>query len=218
MAHRFLISFKKWPMAIQKAFSDLELDKDPLSGETRIVDFQIGPPQGGELPLRIFLDGRRALLCQLGDTSPSFLHDMREWMERCLVFDQEGHFHPEVLTLNCTGLVLSLTLIHVGWDEIAQRNTPISYLVVICSDREEPALCCFCDALETISGLYHALINCILRYRPRFDSGTDWYDVKRFDMLNPVRTSDRMLESILSSRIERITSSYHITALKKVTL
>ena len=200
MSLRFLISLKKWPLAIQKAFS--QLNEASQNGETRIVDFQLGPPQDGELPLRLFIDGRRALLCRLNDTSLSFLHDMREWMERCLVFDQEGTLHPEVLTLNCTGLVLHLAMVHVGWDEVDSRAKPISYFVVIRSDWDDPAVCCFCDTLDTLRGLYHAVMDCLRRFRSLFDNQGYWYDVKRLDMLHPVSTTDRMLTVFYSKKLE----------------
>ena len=204
MSPRFLISLKKWPLAVKKALA--LLDENSLYGETRIVDFQIGPPFQGRLPFRLFVDGRRVLLCELSDAAPSFLHDMREWMERCLLFDQEGHLHPELLTLNIRGLVLGLVLIHVGWDEVDSRTTPVSFLVAIRSDQKDPAVCCFCDTFDTIGELYRALTTCLRMYRSLFDSDEYWYDVKRFDRLNPVSTTERMLDEIRSSKIEKVAS------------
>ena len=117
MSSRFLISLKKGPLAVQKALSIL--NEASLDGETRIIDFQLGPPSHGKLPRRLFIDGRRALQCEFSDSDPSFLHDLREWMERCLVRDQEGTLHPELLTLNTVGTVLRFVMIHIGWDEEA---------------------------------------------------------------------------------------------------
>ncbi len=202
MSHRFLISLKKWPLATQKALSIL--NEASRYGETRIVDFQFGPPSGGKLPFRLFIDGRRALLCELSDTAPSSLCKLREWMERCLVMDQEGVLHPELLTLDLRGLVLSMVLIHVGWDEVQSRAKPISFLVVIRSDMETPSVCCFCDTLDTITGLYQAILVCLRQYRSRFDSAKYWYDIKRHDRLNPVSTTERMLREIRSSKIEKV--------------
>ena len=202
MSHRFLISFKEWPLAVKKALSIL--DENSLYGETRIVDFQIGPPFQGRLPFRLFVDGRRVLHCELSDTAPSFLHEIREWMERCLLFDQEGHLHPELLTLNSKNQVLSFVLIHVGWEEVDSRAKPISFLVVTRSDQKVPAVCCFCDTFDTIGDLYRALILCLRKYRSRFDSDEFWYDVKRLDGLNPVSTTERMLDEIRSSKIEKV--------------
>jgi hypothetical protein len=202
MSHRFLISLKKWPLATQKALSIL--NEASQYGETRIVDFQFGPPSDGILPFRLFIDGRRALLCELSDTSPSFLRKLREWMERCLVMDQEGVLHPELLTLDLRGLVLSIVLIHVGWDEVQSRAKPISFLVVIRSDMAAPTVCCFCDTLDTISGLYKAILVCLRQYRSRFDRAEFWYDVKRYDRLNPIPTTERMLSEIRSKKIEKV--------------
>ena len=202
MSHRFLITHKEWPLAVKKALTIL--DENSLYGEARIVDFQIGPPLQGRLPFRLFVDGRRALHCELSDTAPSFLHDMREWMERCLLFDQEGHLHPELLTLNARNLVLRFVLIHVGWDEVDSRAKPVSFLVVTRSDQKDPAVCCFCDTFDTIGDLYRALILCLRKYRSRFDSNEYWYDVKRLDGLNPVSTTERMLDEIRSSKIEKV--------------
>lgn len=203
MSHRFLISLKKWPLATQKALSIL--NEASQYGETRIVDFQFGPPSGGKLPFRLFIDGRRALQCELSDTVPSFLRDLREWMERCLVMDQEGVLHPELLTLNLCGLVLSIVLIHVGWDEVDTRAKPVSFLVVTRSDMEAPSICCFCDTLDTIAGLYQAILVCLKQNRSRFNSAEHWYDVKRYDRLNPVSTTERMLSEIRSPKIEKVT-------------
>lgn len=200
MSQHFFPVIKKWPLAVQKAL--LKLNDASLSGETRIVDFQLGPPQHGELPLRLFLDGRRALMYLLNDTSLSFLQDMREWMERCLVFDQEGILHPELLTLDCTGLVVCFAMVHVGWDEVDSCSKPISFFAVIQSDCDEPALCCYCDTLDTLGGLYRAILECLKRYRALFERNDCWYDAKRLDKLTPIATTDRMLSQIRSRKLE----------------
>ena len=205
MSPRFFISLKKWPLAVQKALSIL--NETSLDGETRIVDFQFGPPSRGKLPLRLFIDGRRALQCEFCDADSSFLQDLREWMEHCLVLDQEGTLHPELLTLNVERIVLSFVLIHVGWEDDRTGARPISFFAVVGSDSQEPLACCFCDTLDTISGLYQALWDCLLRYRARFDSDHFWHDVKRLDRLNPRSTSDRMAEQLRSRKIERLSIS-----------
>lgn len=200
MSQHFFPIIKKWPLAVQKAL--LKLNEASLSGETRIVDFQLGPPRQGELPLRLFLDGRRALLYLLNDTSPSFLQNMREWMERCLVLDQEGVLHTELLTLDCTGLVICFAMVHVGWDVVDSRAKPISFFAVIQSDCDEPALCCYCDTLDTLGGLYRAILECLKRYRALFESNECWYDPKRLDKLTPSATTERMLSQIRSRKLE----------------
>jgi len=201
MSPRFLISLKKWPLAVEKALTIL--NEAPLYGETRLVDFQFGPPLRGVLPFRLFVDGRRVLHCELSDTAPSFLQELREWMERCLVLDREGVLHPALLTLDLKGMVLSLVLIHAGWDEVDSRAKPVSFLVIVCSDREEPAVSVFCDTLDTLGGLYHSLLDCLLRNRSRFDCDEHWFDVKRLDGLCPRSTTDRMIEQFRSRKMER---------------
>ena len=200
MSQHFFPVIKKWPLAVQKAL--LKLNDASLSGETRIVDFQLGPPQHGELPLRLFLDGRRALMFLLNDTSLSFLQNVRDWMERCLVFDWEGILHPELLTLDCSGTVVCFAMVHIGWDEVDSRSKPISYFVAIQPDRDEPVLCCICDTLDTLGGLYRAILECLKRYRALFESNECWYDPKRLDKLTPSATTDRMLSQIRSRKLE----------------
>lgn len=143
-------------------------------------------------------------MCEFSDADCSFLQGLREWMEHCLVLDQEGTLHPELLTLNAERIVLGFVLIHVGWEENGSRARPVSFFAAIRSDSLEPLACCFCDTLDTIGGLYHALWDCLLRYRSRFDSDALWYDVKRLDKLTPRSTSERMAELLRSKKIERI--------------
>ena len=69
---------------------------------------------------------------------------------------------------------------------------------------EAPSGCCVCASLGSITGLYQAILVCLRQYRSRFDSAEYWYDAKRFDRLNPVSTTERMLREIRSSKIEKV--------------
>lgn len=203
MSHRFLLSLRKWPHAVQQALSFL--DKASPCGETCSVDFDFGPPSKGRLPLQIRIDGQIVLRCELSDTNPSFLHDVRGWLERSLVRDREGTMHPELLTLDCAGGVLSLVIIHVGWeDDWDSRARPVSFFVAIRSGNMGPAVQCFCDTIDTILNFYDKLTDCLERFRSRFDSNAFWFDVHRFDKLNPVPTSERMLNQICSQKIQKL--------------
>ena len=204
MASRFLFSLRKWPLAVEKALSYLE--EAAMEGETRTVEFIFGPPSRGRLPLEILIDGRKALRCELSDTNKSFLYDIREWLERCTVRDHNGELHPECITLDYHGGVLTLLLIHTGWDKGSKR--PTSYLIVTQHDRTAPSVSCFCDTFDTILGLYESLMECLTRYRDLFDDPACWYDVRRFDRLNPVPTSERLLAVFQSEKLEILCKSF----------
>ena len=200
MAAHFRITLTEWPAAVQKALKDLE--ESPEEGETSTVDFRFGSPSKGRLPVAILIDGKVAIRCEISDTNKTFLQDLRGWMERSLVFDKRGVNHSEVVTIDCAGdTVLSLIMMHVGWD-VPLRISPISFFVAIIVGREEHF--CICDGLETIIGLYDAIIHCLHRYRSKFNNPAYWYDVKRFDLLNYVPTADYMLSQILSEKLERL--------------
>ena len=203
MSSRFFISLKKWPMAVQKALSFLI--EAPQYGETCDIDFILGSPSGGKLPLYIDVNGHRALACELSDSYP-FLGSLRGWMERCLVQDSEGTLHPEIVTLDCADAVLSLVMVHAGWEDDNGRAEPVSLLAAIRSDREEPVLCCFCRTVETITRLYCSLLDGILRYAHLFDRNDTWYDVHSFDRLSPALTSERLFRQIQSPKIEKFLS------------
>lgn len=202
MTSRFFVSIKKWPLSFRLAISSMtEL---PQYGETRRLDFIFGPPSEGRLPLQISIDGRRALLVELSDTKPSSLRTLRDWMERCLVHDREGTLHPELATIDCVNTVVNLAMIHVGWDNSGAHASPISLFVVTCSDRHEPPVKCFCHTVSTIRRLYKAIMDCLQLYRNRFDNPRYWYDVQRFNLLDSVSITDRLLSLVRSRQLEKI--------------
>lgn len=203
MSLHFHISLEKCPKAVHKALSILKESRP--CGETRSLAFHLGPPSRGKLPFQIDEDGRLALVCELSDVFPSFLEETREWMERCLVRDQQGTLHPEILTLDCVGMVMTFVMFHVGWDKGGhQAAVPISYFLVVRSDHKDPVICCFCNTLDTLSSLYDAFIDCLCRYRYLFDNPAFWYDVKRLDKMDAQSTTDRLLGQIRSSKIETL--------------
>ena len=202
MSPRYFLLPGKWPLAVEKALNNY--NKAPSHGEVHPVDFHIGPPTEGRLPVVILVDGRRALLFELSDVYPSFLHELREWLERCLVFDHRGRFHPEFLTLDCADhSVITLVLIHGGWDEAPGRAAPVSFLTVVSEDSETPLLHCFCFTLDVIWELYEGVIRCLERYRRLFDDPSFWYNVRMFDRLDPRSITDRMLDEFRSPIVEK---------------
>ena len=207
MSHRFFLSLKKWPLAVQQALSLLQ--EAPQYGEIRDIDFEAGPPVYGRLPLWIIVDGHKTLLCEPGDTYP-FLDQMRQWMERCLVSDCEGTLHPEILTVDCTDTVFSVVVVHVGWDEDREKASPVSLLTVVRSDRKLAVVCCFCHTLDMIRRLYGSITDCLEHNRSRFDDPSGWWDAKRLDGLSPLSTTDRLLGQIRSPRIEKSIKSVFI--------
>lgn len=199
MSSRFFISQKKWPEAVRRAISYLVLSRG--SGHVSDIGFDLGPPSGGHLTFRITVDGKRSVLCRPGDTYP-FLESLREWMERCLVFDKEGTLHPEILTLDCSDGVYSVIMFHAGWDRIDGLAEPISGLAVISSGRDEPTLCCFCRTRETISRLYRSIMDGIAENRYLFDKPGAWYDPGRFSPLDRRTTAERLIERICSDKLD----------------
>ena len=207
MSPRYLLSLKKWPLAVEKALSIIS--EAPQDGATRTVDFQFGPPWKGRLPLRLFIDGRRVLQCELCDAYPSFLRDVRGWMERCLVLDKEGTLHPELLTLDCADTVLSLVLVHVGWEEDSLGAVPVSFFAAFRSGCDTPSACCFCSTPALIRELYEGLMDCLKRCRSLFDSPQHWHDVHRYDLLSAGTTTQRMMKDLQSARVERMCKIFH---------
>ena len=51
------------------------------------------------------------------------------------------------------------------------------------------------------------IIDCLTRYRSRFDDPACWYDAKRFDRLAALPTGDRLLGLIRSAKVERCIKS-----------
>ena len=201
MSFRFFLSFREWPRAIQQRLS--HLDHLPESGEPGIIDFKVGPPHDGRLPLQIRVDGRKTFLFELSDAFPSFPRELRGWMERCLVLDRNGVFHPEILTLDGANCILTVVMIHAGWDGLATSKGPVSLFIALRSDRKEPVVYCFCYHLVTIRTLYKAFMDCFCHYRDHFNDPRVWYDVRRYDRLSRESTSDRLLGQLRSPTVEK---------------
>ena len=193
----FLLSQWEWPQSVRQALSLLE--KAAKSGETSSVEFRFGPPRRGRLPFQIIIDGRTALRCEISDTNRSFLQDLRAWMEGCFVQDRDGWFHPGLLTLDLADDVLFVVIIHMSWEDDSAR--PLFYFTAFRRKRARPVYC-FCYGIDTICGLYESLLDCLIRYRKDFDNPAVWHDVKRYDLLDPVTTTERLLAQIRSRKLD----------------
>ena len=176
-------------------------------GEISEIDFDLGPPDGGRLSFRFIVDGRSMPLCEPSDAYP-FLESLREWMERCLVFDKCGVLHPEILTINCADGVYSAILFHAGWEETDGVAEPVSGLIVIRSGHRKPVFQGFCRTTETIVQLYRRITEGIRRYRQLFNRPGAWYDTGRFSLLDRRTTAERLISRIHSGLIERIERFY----------
>ena len=205
MSSRFCFSEKEWPTAVKRALSDMIVNSG--FGEISEIDFDLGPPNGGRLSFRFIVDGRSMPLCEPSDAYP-FLESLREWMERCLVFDKRGVLHPEILTINCADGVYSAILFHAGWEEFEGVAEPVSGLIVIRSGLKRPVFQGFCRTTETIVQLYRRIIEGIRRYRLLFDRQGAWYDTGRFSLLDHRTTTERLISRIHSGVIEKTKRFY----------
>ena len=198
MSSTFLPMLTDWSQPVQESFAELQKQ----IGHLHSVAFRFGPPESGLLPFQIYVDGRKALWCNLSDAYPYFLADIRGWLERCLLVDKDSHTHPEVLTLDCADTVLWIILYQAGWED--EDGFPTSGLVAFREDRKQSSVTCFCPTREVISGIYDGLLGCLRRYRHLFDRSSVWYDVKRFNLMDPRTTTDRMIEDFRSERLDRM--------------
>lgn len=196
MQSRFFTPSKKWPEAVRKALSiitDL-----PVNGEVDEPLFSFGPPVHGRLPFRIRLGGRTAVSFELGGDYP-FLEEFRDWMERCLVFDRHGVFHPEIVTFDTAGGVLHLLMVHAGWEKgLAFGACSISELIVVESDRDIPAFRCFCRTRETVRALYGALVWAVCEYGEEIDEASVRHAMQQSPYTGTSRS--RRMEVLLQSR------------------
>ncbi len=198
-SHSFIPS-KKWPEAVSEALSCItEL---PELGDIDEPVFLFGPPSHGRLPFRIRVKGQTTPLCVLGDEYP-FLDELRGWMERCLMYDCLGTFHPEIATLDTPDGVCYLLMVHAGWEKTRFLDvSSISELIIILSDCSKPTFRCFCRTRDTIRDLYAAILGSIREYGSLFDDSAQWYDTESFSLLETKSCSVRMEENIESQTIE----------------
>lgn len=198
-SHSFIPS-KKWPEAVREALS--YITDLPENGDVDEPVFLFGPPSHGRLPFRIRVKGHTTPLCVFGDEYP-FLDELRDWMERCLVYDCFGTFHPEIATLDTPDGVCYILMVHAGWEKARTFDvSSISELIIILSDCNRPVFRCFCRTRETIGDLYGAILGCIHQFRQLFDDTTNWYDTNAFSQLEIKSSSARMEELIRSQTIE----------------
>ena len=200
MPSRFFIPSKKWPEAVIEALS--RITDLPEHGYIDDPVFLLGPPSRGRLPFRIRAKGHTTPLCELGDEYP-FLDELRGWMERCLVFDRYGTFHPEIATLDTPDGVCFLLMVHAGWEkERLSEVSPVSQFIVVKSDQGRPVFRCFCRTRETVGNLYGAILRTIREFGTRFDDPAEWYDTHAFSALDKISTSAWMEKQVRSEAIE----------------
>jgi len=203
MTSRFFISQKKPPMAVKKALTSL-LDSE--YGEISDINFEFGHPLHGRLFFRILVDGHRELQCEPSDFYP-ILERLRDWMERCLVFDHLGELAFESVKLECRDDIYMLTLFHAGWAKDSLDTEPVSGLIVTRSRIEKPLISCFCVTSRLIYRLYKTIKKGIYSNRVAFNSPTNWWDSKRYDLLDNRTTADRLLERFYSEKLEKFIKS-----------
>ena len=201
MTPRFFISQKKLPLAVKQALSSMLNSSE--YGEISSIDFDLGRPAGGRLPFRIIVDGHKEIQCEPSDVYP-LLDRLRDWMERCLVFDYNGEMSFECVKLECRDDVYSLTMFHAGWTRHLGKLEPISGFIVTRSRSDDPILYRFCATNHLIAKLYKSVTGGILYYRKEFNNEGIWHDVKRYDRLDQRTTADRMLERFRSEKLESI--------------
>lgn len=200
MSSRFFIPSKKWPAAVNEALSHLV--NLPQTGDIDEPVFRFGPPSNGRMPLRVLINGRTTLLCDLSDGYP-FLGALREWMEHCLCFDRLGDGQPGFVTLDTFQGTCTLILVHAGWERGRDgRPVAVSLFAAVRSGARHPAACCFCRTRRTVGALYRALQESVEDYRGLFDSRDVWYDSGMFSLRDRLKTSGRMKRALRSPLIE----------------
>ena len=172
-------------------------------GEISSIDFDLGRPASGRLPFRIIVDGRVETQCEPSDVYP-LLDRLRDWMERCLVFDYNGEMSFESVKLECRDDVYALTMFHADWTKYHGKAEPISGFIVTRSRSDDPILFHFCSTNQLIARLYKSITGGILYYKKEFNNKGIWHDVKRYDRLDQRTTADRMLERFRSEKLESI--------------
>lgn len=192
---------RELPMAVLKALENLVYSTD--GGSIGDIDFEMGRPRGGLLPFRIIVDGRVKLLCELTDVYP-FLERLRDWMERCLIFDRHGQMGFESIKLDCRDDVYLLMLCQAGGDYKVTDDKILSSIIVARNMSSLPIIYKVCPLFQVLGRLYSAITRCIERNRAEFNNPKVWYDIKRFDPLDERDTADRLLEKIHSREMENI--------------
>jgi len=199
MSPRFLLSQTELPLAILDSLSRISEGKQ--YEDTRQIHFDLQAPRGGMIPVCVEVDGRRALRCEVCDTE-NILEELRSWLERCLVSDRYGTLHPEIVTLNLVGHVYHMALLHAGWEESGKHPEPVGLLAIYRSDQKKTLLSEFCMITEFVTDLYRGILDYLRKYRSMFDNSPEWYNLTRFDHLNPDRLSDHLIDCFRSEFVE----------------
>jgi len=194
---RFFIEFKKW----SEAYSDsLSAILENTFGEVEDVDFRFGPPKGNGLPCYITVKRRERLLFEISDIDPPF-KELRLWMERATRLSSLSRMNPEMVSLDCGGRVLTLSLIPASWDN-EDHPDMLSLLVVTESGCRRPIIKVFCRSLQTVGRLYRALMEATRTYGKEFSDPSRWKDPERFNGLEERTCAERIREELRSDLLE----------------
>ena len=98
-------------------------------------------------------------------------------------------------------------LFHAGWAKDNMGTEPVSGLIVTRSRIEKPLISCFCVTSRLIYRLYKTIKKGIYINRVAFNSPTNWWDSKRYDLLDNRTTADRLLERFYSEKLEKFIKS-----------
>ncbi len=196
MSH-FLIEFKKW----SEAYSDaLSVINDETQGEVDDVDFRFGPPRRSGLPCFIIINGREQPLFELSDINPPF-KELRSWMERATQLSSLSRLAPEMISLDCGGHEVTLSLIPASW-EGRNGTDMLSLFVVTESGCAHPLVKSFCRSFRTVGRLYCALMEMTRNYERDFSDPSRWKDSQRFDPMEERSCAERMREELHSETVE----------------
>lgn len=158
MSNHFFITPRKWPAAVSRVMDGIS--GPPRFGDVSDLSFSIGLPHQGSMVLRIDEDGGPALTLGVR-VGRGTLRGLRDWMERCLLYDREGDGDPELATLDTSAGVCYLMLVHAGWEPRPGGCTAISSFAVIAKDRDEPLYARMCETRRTVGLLYRALLEAV---------------------------------------------------------
>lgn len=201
----FTESFRELTIACKDAID--YLTALPECGDPEDIDFRFGPPKKGKLPFYIVRNGRSHLLGNLCDCYPPF-EKMKGWMERSITRSAIGNFSTEILNLDCEGYSMMLVLAQSDWSLFPCGNggkklRPVSVLLILRSGMDTPMVLCFCRTDLTISNLYRALSDVLIRYGSRFDNPQNWFPYNRkWIGMHKWKTSELIMEQIGSKSLE----------------
>lgn len=193
---RFFVEFKEWSTAFNESTSKIT---DNTSGEVEDIDFRFGPPARNGLPCFIAVNGREQLLFELSDIDPPFT-ELRRWMERSTRLSSLDRLNPEMVSIDCIGRVVTLSLVPASWADDGDEMW--SLLTVTESGSRKPLVKSFCRAYQTVGRFYRALLSATERYEKEFSDPSRWEDPERFNGMEERSCAERIREELRSETIE----------------